>query len=322
LAFKAAPYRPAQDGGFCYRLPLIRDGNPHMAERSQRTRLVPQLDDDEGWRLSAKARQPILWGGAALAAVAMAVAAASTESGSQRLSQAPGIAPERSAFTLTQRQAPFETAADLKRISEAIRLLAADRDRLQARVSTLEHLIEDATAAIPVGAGTGHPSEPNIAATSPTIMAYASGSIDTSVAPPASPPPLASRAPLAPISELPRFGAPVAANREGAALSAETGPVGSVATKTEFGVDLGSAPSMAGLRGLWQSLKDAHGPLFDGLRPVMALREGTRPGTIELRLVAGPLANAGAAARLCAALSAAGLGCQATVFDGQRLALK
>jgi hypothetical protein len=292
-----------------------------MAERLQRTRLVPQLDDDEGWRLSARARQPTLWGAAALAAVAMAVAAASTEFGSQRLSQALWFAPEPSPPRMTLRQASFETDADMKRISEAIRLLAADRDRLQSRVSTLEHIVEDATGAIPLAVG-GHPNEPNSLASSSTVMAYASGSIDASVASPANPPPIAARTPLVPISDLSRFGASTAANRDAAGVSDETGPVGSVATKTEFGVDLGSAPSMAGLRSLWQSLKDAHEPLFDGLRPVMALREGTRPGTIELRLVAGPLANAGAAARLCASLSATGLGCQATVFDGQRLALK
>jgi hypothetical protein len=291
-----------------------------MAERSQRTRLVPQLDDDEGWRFSAKAWQLALWGSAALAAVAMAVAAASTESGSRRLSQASGFVPEPSSLRMTQRQMSFETDVDVKRISEAVRSLAADRDHLQARVSTLEHMVEDATGAIPVGAGSGHLSEPNTAATLPTAMAYASSSIDTKVASPVSPPPVGSHAPLASISELPRLAAPMAARRDGA--SDETGPIGSVATKTEFGVDLGSAPSMAGLRSLWQSLKEGHEPLFDGLRPVMALREGTRPGTIELRLVAGPLANAAVAARLCAALSAAGLGCQATVFDGQRLALK
>ena len=33
-------------------------------------------------------------------------------------------------------------------------------------------------------------------------------------------------------------------------------------------------------------------------------------------------ANAGAAARLCATLAAAGQPCQPTVFDGQRLALR
>src|SRR5215469_5105945 len=220
---------------------LIRDRNPHMAERLQRTRLVPQLDDDEGWRLSARARQPTLWGAAALAAAAMAVAAASTEFGSQRLSQALWFAPERSPPRMTFRQASFETDADMKRISEAIRLLAADRDRLQARVSTLEHIVEDATGAIPVAVG-GHPNEPNSLASSSTVMAYASGSIDTSVASPAKPPPIASRTPLVPISDLSRFGAPTAANHDGAGVSDETGPVGSVATKTEFGVDLGSAP--------------------------------------------------------------------------------
>ena len=293
-----------------------------MAERSQRTRLVPQLDDDDGWRFSGKAWQLALWGSAALAAVAMAFAAASTESGSQRLSQVTGVAPEPSSLRITQRQMSFEIDADVKRISEAVRLLAADRDRLQTRVSTLEHMVEDATGAISASAGTGHPSEASTAVTSPTAMAYASNLIDTRLASPMSPPSLGSHAPLASIGELPRLAAPMAANRDRAAVADEAGPIGSIATKTEFGVDLGSAPSMAGLRGLWQSLKEAHEPLFDGLRPVMALREGTRPGTIELRLVAGPLANAAAAARLCGALSAAGLGCQATVFDGQRLALK
>lgn len=34
-----------------------------MAERSHRTRLVPQFDDDEGWRFRGKARQLGLWVG-------------------------------------------------------------------------------------------------------------------------------------------------------------------------------------------------------------------------------------------------------------------
>jgi len=55
---------------------------------------------------------------------------------------------------------------------------------------------------------------------------------------------------------------------------------------------------------------------------VIAIREGAKPGSMELRLVAGPLANASIAARLCAALAAAGQSCQPTVFDGQRLALQ
>jgi len=62
--------------------------------------------------------------------------------------------------------------------------------------------------------------------------------------------------------------------------------------------------------------------VLEGLRPLIMVREGPKPGAIELRLVAGPLANASIAARLCAAFSAAGQTCQPAVFDGQRLALQ
>jgi hypothetical protein len=292
-------------------------GIPRMAERSQRTRLVPQLEDDERWRPSARAWQLALWGGAALAAVAMAVAAASTESGSRRLSQAGWSALELSAAGTTRRRLSFDSDIETRRMAEAIQMLAGDRDRLQARISALEHSVEDVTGGIR-GSGQEPPPHADTAATSLPAMAYASGLIEARPSALGGAPQSSSRLPaLASISG----NAGPAMNRDGPVASDETGPLASVATKTEFGVDLGSASSMAGLRSLWQSLKETHEALFDGLRPVMAVREGARPGTIELRLVAGPLANAGAAARLCAALSAT-IGCQATIFDGQRLALK
>ena len=95
-----------------------------------------------------------------------------------------------------------------------------------------------------------------------------------------------------------------------------------MATKTEFGVDVGGNASIEGLRSLWGTLKSAQPALFDGLRPIIAVREGQKPGAVELRLIAGPLPNASIAARLCAALSTAGQSCQPAVFDGQRLALQ
>ena len=70
------------------------------------------------------------------------------------------------------------------------------------------------------------------------------------------------------------------------------------------------------------TLKTSQPSLFEGLRPVVAVREGQKPGTIELRLIAGPIANAGLAARMCAALSAMNQTCQPAVFDGQKLALQ
>src|SRR5207247_1628132 len=62
--------------------------------------------------------------------------------------------------------------------------------------------------------------------------------------------------------------------------------------RTEFGIDLGSATTVEGLRVLWTNAKAKHGSLLDGLRPVMTVRDHARPGGVELRLVAGPLTNA------------------------------
>ena len=93
-------------------------------------------------------------------------------------------------------------------------------------------------------------------------------------------------------------------------------------SKTEFGLDLGGASTIEGLRALWSHGPAAARPLLEGLRPVVQLRESRAPGGIELRLVAGPLPNAAAAARLCATLTAAGAPCQPAVFDGQRLAAR
>jgi hypothetical protein len=107
------------------------------------------------------------------------------------------------------------------------------------------------------------------------------------------------------------------------ATAPDTGAAGeSAAIRTEFAVDLGGDPSLEGARSLWSALKAQHGPVLDGLRPLVAVRENGAGGAIELRLVVGPLANAAAAARLCATLATAGLACQATVFEGQRLALR
>jgi hypothetical protein len=96
----------------------------------------------------------------------------------------------------------------------------------------------------------------------------------------------------------------------------------SVVTRTEFGVDLGGESTLDGLRTLWSALKIQHGTTLDGLRPIVAVREGGKAGAVELRLIAGPLANAAAAARLCAALTSALAPCQPATFDGQRLALR
>ena len=89
--------------------------------------------------------------------------------------------------------------------------------------------------------------------------------------------------------------------------------------QTEFAVDVGSANSLAGLRALWRGLK-SNRALAD-LRPVIAVKEGRGGFGMQLRLVAGPLQDAAAAAKICAGLIASKRACETTVFDGQRLSL-
>jgi hypothetical protein len=65
----------------------------------------------------------------------------------------------------------------------------------------------------------------------------------------------------------------------------------------------------------------SNAPLLN-LRPIIVIKEGTNGPGLQLRLVAGPLRDAGAAAKICAVLSENGRGCETAVFDGQRLTLK
>jgi hypothetical protein len=93
--------------------------------------------------------------------------------------------------------------------------------------------------------------------------------------------------------------------------------------RTEFGVDLGSANSVNGLRMLWRGLlKSRSNAPLAALRPIIVIKEATGGLGMQLRLVAGPLNDAGAAAKICAVLTENKRPCEATIFEGQRLALK
>jgi hypothetical protein len=92
--------------------------------------------------------------------------------------------------------------------------------------------------------------------------------------------------------------------------------------RTEFGVDLGSANSVNGLRALWRGLlKSRSNAPLTPLRPIIVIKESTNGLGMQLRLVAGPLNDAGAAARICAVLTENKRPCETTIFDGQRLSL-
>jgi hypothetical protein len=239
------------------------------------------------------------WISLAMLAVIVVIFVARTESGIRRIGMllAPAEAERTSkAPQLANRSTGQE--AEQRRLAEAVRNLTADRDRLAARLTVLERNLDEVTGSIsPKAAQQSSPVPiPSVAAS-----------------------PLLAPAPPAQASQpTPSNQARIAAGHLATGASAAD----SVATKTEFGVDIGGNASIDGLRSLWSTLKASQPALFDGLRPVIAVREGQKPGAIELRLIAGPLPNASIAARLCAALAAANQPCQPTVFDGQRLALQ
>src|SRR5882724_6009358 len=93
--------------------------------------------------------------------------------------------------------------------------------------------------------------------------------------------------------------------------------------RTEFGVDVGGANSLNGLRALWRGLlKSKSTASLATLRPIIMVKESNAGLGMQLRLVAGPLNDAAAAAKICAALIESQRTCETAVFDGQRLAMK
>ncbi len=164
--------------------------------------------------------------------------------------------------------------------------------------------------------GTAHP--PGSLVASKSMMGPpdpAAGKLIESAALPkiVSPPPLPEVAAVTPK-------APEEADAPASASSAPAPEL--VASRTEFGVDVGSANSIAGLRALWRGLQKSHSnAALAKLRPIIVIKENNTGLGMQLRLVAGPINDAAAAAKICASLTVSDRGCTTAVFEGQRLAL-
>lgn len=92
--------------------------------------------------------------------------------------------------------------------------------------------------------------------------------------------------------------------------------------RTEFGVDVGGANSLPGLRALWRGLlKSRSNAALTKLRPIIVIKEGSNGLGMQLRLVAGPIIDAAAAAKICAVIIENDRACVITVFEGQRLTM-
>ena len=242
------------------------------------------------WRLG-------VWGASAGVALTALVIVLQSDIGAQRLHAT--IAKARDAATPALPAAAQNVArnpdaeSETRWLSEAVRVLAFERERLNLRVASLERNLEDITGSIK-----------NASAAAP---------------PPVAAPAVAGTAIIAPL--VPSFSPVSVSDKLASVWQSAPEPPEPVATAAAIGVDIGGAASMQALRSQWTTAKANYGPLFEGLRPVVAVRE-IRPGVPELRLIVGPLANPVAAAKLCAALTDARVSCRKAVFEGQRLTLK
>jgi hypothetical protein len=133
---------------------------------------------------------------------------------------------------------------------------------------------------------------------------------------PAAPPKAVTSAPLPEIAAVaPK--APTDTEHEPASATPEL-----TVLRTEFGVDVGGANSIPGLRALWRGLiKSKANAALTKLRPIIVIKENTNGLGMQLRLVAGPITDAAAAAKICASLTVSDRSCSTAVFEGQRLAV-
>ncbi len=237
-------------------------------------------------------RRVMVWGATAAGALLIAVITGRSEGAAERIALV--LHPAKQ---VAMQQ--FDAQAETQRLAETLRGLAANDEQIKSRLAAVEHDMNDVTGSITqqlkaADATRRSDDGPSVAATAAMTAAMVAP-----VAMPAAavaPPPGAIKTSVE--SALP-------------ALS-----------QTEFGVDIGSGLTIQALRTRWAAIRTAHPQLFEGLEPIVSVKEVPRTNRIELRLVAGPIAQAGTAAQLCAQLSVLGLFCQPTIFDGQRLALR
>lgn len=187
-----------------------------------------------------------------------------------------------------------------------------------------EPAAKSAAAATPAPA-TPAPATPAAATASTTTAAPATSAAPTPAATSTpkqatTPEPAPEVAAAAPAADKPATDKSTADKKDGPDVAAAAPQL--AVRRTEFGVDVGGANSVGGLRALWRGLlKWRSNTALAALQPIIVVKENNNGLGMQLRLVAGPLTDAAAAARICAAMTINDRRCETTVYDGQRLAL-
>jgi hypothetical protein len=300
------------------------------------------------WRLGA-------WGGAATLALVTVVLLTQTNIGAKRLQLV--FAPEvATTHTATQadltpqvdRQDADALRLETERLQAQVQELTADRDRLRARVASVERSLSDMTGSIKrelalVAATAPKPpptlSAPETAAPSPAgrnrpqpapaatqtgraeraeaeskLQARFDSNAGTTVVSKISPQIIATTQSADAQSPTVRPGVPQA---RVAAIDAKE-ELAAAPAKPELGIDLGGAHTMEILQARWIAVKANFGPLIEGLHPLVV--HDRRPHVVPYRLLVGPLPNGAAAAQMCSRFAASRVSCRTTKFVGEQLA--
>ncbi|HET7848810.1 MAG TPA: hypothetical protein VFL51_07095 [Pseudolabrys sp.] len=285
------------------------------------------------------ARPAVRWGIAALIAVSAAALTAQTRPGAARLEIA--LAGAREPSRLFAQAASSSVPAnrlELVRLSAAVRELSADRDRLKARLASLERALDDTTGTI-----TRQVKEVAVVA-----EAAAKKQAATSAVPAANSPTMRAAAPVRqpdiismPLIAVPSFSLkpsppygptlaqwsnqfvlaphPAASAHVASLVAHNVAKSEDVAPAKEFAADVGGSATVAALWEQWVAIKASYGPLLTGLEPRYR-RHGHEAGPLKYRLLVGPFADGPSANRLCSILATVHVDCHATTFDGAHLA--
>lgn len=263
------------------------------------------------------------WGGATAIALSVLAIASQTKTAGERLHQIFSINEPAAVAQMPPRVAQLES--DVRALTEQVRTLNTERDRLTGRIALLESSIDDMTGAIKrqaaataaaIAAKTPPPTPSAPATTVPATTGPAAPANPPPVAAPAPPPQVATATPTPKAETSNTEVVPLPPTRVAIAPAIE--PTPPAASQNEFGLDLGGAATLEGVRQRWTTVKASFGPLLSGMYP-LAAREH-RPNATGYRLVVGPLPNSAAATGLCAHFIAARTACRSVKFDGEQIA--
>ncbi|CAN5282980.1 hypothetical protein BH10PSE11_BH10PSE11_04630 [soil metagenome] len=241
-----------------------------------------------------------------------------------------------------------ESQNKARELAAAVDTLNSDRDRLYARVTVLEQGLDSVTGALarPATAAVAASPPPSPTAIVPAQAVPAPSADAGPIGPvkpaevkaePVPPPPKIAPVATSAPTESPASAKP--SEQKAEAPAAEQAPTVTAAIapadkatsetpsqnlvgKTDFGVDLGGANSIEGLRAVWRGALKVHSQQLASLQPVIVVKERHDGLGMQLRLVAGPLSDAAEAAKLCAEfLTASNRACETSVYEGQRLSM-